>query len=189
MPMPNKIPPPDWPAVFSASRDYANWRSIGTNETNQEAMDQMYDDTQVDPAVAARLKDLGRKVNVLALAEDWCPDVVRHVPVLEKMADLAPNLEVKYTTRDDNHDVLVRFLTNGTESVPKFVFFNEDFAQCAMWGPMPHDCRELIQRGRACNDLKAARVKVFHLYQADTTREIVVNELMHCIDIASAIEP
>lgn len=188
MPMPNTLPVPDWAKVFTDAHDYASWRSIGKKPEHQTRMDEIYAGTPISAENTDWLQGLDRPVRVIVVAEDWCPDVVRHVPVLQKLADLAPAIDVKYTTRRENPDVLVRFLTNGTESVPKFGFFNEDFVQCVKWGPMQHDCRELIQRGRACGDLRAARVKVSALYKADPNLEVVVRELMHCFDIASSRE-
>ncbi len=189
MPKPNVIPEPDWRAIFAAANTYDQWRARGEYPKNLEAMETIRKDQVLGPDACGFLARLDRTVNVLVMAEDWCPDVVRHVPVLQKMTEYSGKLVVRYITRADNLDVLVRFHTNGTESVPKMGFFNDAFALCCLWGPMPRDCRELIQRGRACNDLKRAREKVFALYIEDAQRAEVVRELIACIDIASAKSP
>jgi hypothetical protein len=122
----------------------------------------------------------------LAIAEDWCGDVVRHLPIVQKMADAGKNLQVTYLTREQFPDVFARFLTNGGEAIPKFVFFNDKFVECGQWGPMPQQCRELIARGKACGDVPNARRKVAALYDLDPECRVVVAEIMTLIDIAGA---
>jgi len=83
----------------------------------------------------------------------------------------------------------VRFLTNGGEAIPKFVFLNEAFVECGNWGPMPDACREVIARGKACGNIPAARRKVSAMYDADPNLRAVVTELLHLIDIAACNSP
>ncbi len=54
---------------------------------------------------------------------------------------------------------------------------------------MPSACREMVARGRACGDIKTARESVSALYNSDPDRRIVVDELLHEIDIASCATP
>ena len=79
---------------------------------------------------------------------------------------------------DDEIAILRRFLTNGGEAIPKFVFLSEDYVECGNWGPMPEECRRLIARGKACGDVPAARKKVALLYEADPERRVVIDELI-----------
>jgi len=85
--------------------------------------------------------------------------------------------------------VFARFLTNGGEAIPKFIFISEAWVECGNWGAMPEACRELIARGKACGDVASARRKVSALYEADPTRRLVVRELLHHVGVASAMEP
>ena len=128
-------------------------------------------------------------MRVVAIAEDWCGDVVRHVPVLARLADAAPKLELRFITREQHPEVFVRFLSNGGEAIPKFIFLSEAWVECGNWGAMPDACRELIARGKACGDVGAARKKVSALYDADPGRRGVIEELLHAVDVASSREP
>jgi len=144
---------------------------------------------ELEPHLEALLAALPRPVYIVAIAEDWCGDVVRHVPVLQRLAQAAPNLEVRYITREQHKDVFVRFLTNGGEAIPKFVFLSSQFVECGNWGPMPAADRALIARGKACGDVGAARKKVAQSYQTDADRRIVVEELVDQISIAVCTAP
>jgi hypothetical protein len=83
----------------------------------------------------------------------------------------------------------VRFLTNGGEAIPKFIFLSDRFVECGNWGPMPAADRVLIARGKACGDVGAARKKVALSYQMDVDRRIVVEELVELIHIAVCASP
>ncbi len=97
-------------------------------------MRRLRSETSLGEAMEDTLRSLEESVHILVMAEDWCPDVVRHVPALQRIVDTTPMVRVRYVLRKSNPDLLVRFLPNGTESVPKFGFFNKDFAFCGQWG-------------------------------------------------------
>jgi thiol-disulfide isomerase/thioredoxin len=189
MPRPATLPLIDWKAVFASGKDYQAWIKAGEFPDKCQAMEEALRAQQLDPQQQAWLGALPRPVHVVAIAEDWCGDVVRHVPVLQKLAEAAPNLKVRYITRQQWPDVFARFLTNGGEAIPKFVFLSEDFVECGNWGPMAASCRELIARGKACNNVAAARQKVHALYDADPGKRVVVAELMQLADVAASREP
>lgn len=189
MPRPPILPTVDWKSVFESGKAFENWLSIAENRENAEQMRARARELPLEPRIAGALRSLSRPVHVVAIAEDWCGDVIRHVPVLERMAAETPNLRVRYITRDQHPDVFVRFLTNGGEAIPKLVFLNGQFVECGNWGPMPARHRELISRGKACGDVGAARKKVSALYDSDPECREVVGELDALVLVASAEAP
>jgi len=189
MPQPPILPTIDWRKVFESGKDYESWLASGESSQSGAFMEESRQGLELEPRDVGFLNALRQPVHVVAIAEDWCGDVVRHVPALQRLADAAPNLKIRFITRDQYPDVFVRFLTNGGEALPKFIFLNDDFVECGNWGPMPQECRELIARGKACGDLLAARMKVSALYEADSGLRVVISELVHLIDIASCPEP
>jgi hypothetical protein len=189
MPRPATLPLIDWKAVFESGLDYTAWLVAAESTEQRDKLEAQRQALTLDPTVAGFLATLPRKVHVVAIAEDWCGDVVRHVPVLQRMAEATPTLKVRYISREQRPDVFARFLTNGGEAIPKFIFLSDRFVECGHWGPMPEGCRELIARGKACGDVATARKKVATRYEADTARREVVTELMHLLDIAASREP
>jgi hypothetical protein len=189
MPRPPTIPLIDWKAVFESGQDYPTWIAAADSSEQRDKMETLRQAQQLEPQAAGFLAALPRAVHVIAIAEDWCGDVVRHVPVLQRLAQAAPNLQVRYISRQQWPDVFVRFLTNGGEAIPKFVFLSDAFVECGSWGPMPAPLRELIARGKACGNVAAARKKVSGFYETDGNRRMVVSELLELIDIAVSREP
>jgi hypothetical protein len=189
MPRPATLPTIDWKAVFESGLDYAAWLAAAESAEQRDRLEAERRALVLEPAVAGYLAALPRPVHVVAIAEDWCGDVVRHAPVLQRMAEAGPLLKVRYISREQHPEVFLRFLTNGGEAIPKFIFLIDRFVECGSWGPMPEGCRELIARGKACGDVAAARRKVSASYEQDMARRVVVTELLHLVDIAVSREP
>jgi thiol-disulfide isomerase/thioredoxin len=187
MPRPPILPLIDWPAIFATARTFEQWLANAESLAQREKIQTERQNLALGPPLASYLAALPRPVHVLAIAEDWCGDVVRHVPVLQLLAEAAPNLVVRYIGREQYPDLFARYLTNGGESIPVFVFLNADFVECGRWGPLPENCRELLARGKACGDLKTARERISALYDADPRRREVIRELVRLIDIASTL--
>lgn len=189
MPRPAMLPVIDWKAVFDSGLGYQAWLDAAESGDQRGKIETQRQALNLERPVAAFLAALPRPVHVVAIAEDWCGDVVRHAPVLERMAEAGPALKVRYISRGQHPEVFMRFLTNGGEAIPKFIFLSERFVECGHWGPMPERCKELIARGKACGDVAAARKKVSALYELDTARREVVAELLRLVEIAVSPEP
>lgn len=189
MPRPPILPVIDWSEVFEQSVPYDDWLGMAADDEKRAVLAKELAGQELDATVASFLTALPKPVHVVAIAEAWCGDVIRHVPVLQKLAQASAQVRVRYIAREDRPDVFGRFLTNGGEAIPKFVFLSEDFVECANWGPMPQACRELISRGKACGDVGAARKLVAAAYESDAGKAVVAQELAQCIDVAASTSP
>jgi hypothetical protein len=183
------LPVIDWKAVFDSGLDYTAWLAAAEAAEQRDKLVAQHQALSLEPPVAGYLAALPRPIHVVAIAEDWCGDVVRHAPVLQRMAEASPMLKVRYIGREQHPQVFARFLTNGGEAIPKFIFLSDRFVECGSWGPMPEGCRELIARGKACGNVAAARKKVSARYEQDTQCREVVSELLKLVDIAASREP
>jgi len=185
MPKPPILPVIDWKSIFDSGKDYPAWLAAAESADQRARMEAGLKNLSLPAPLAGLLRALPRPVHVIAIAEDWCGDVVRHVPALQKLAAAGPNLKVRYISREQHPQVFIRFLTNGGEAIPKFIFVSEAWVECGNWGPMPAACRELIARGKACGDVAAARQKVKLLCEADPNQDQAVRELAALVEIAA----
>lgn len=187
MPRPPILPPLDWRAIWSTGQTFKEWLSSGENSDHRDRMRAVAASLVVESEVADRARTLPKSVHVVAIAEDWCGDVVRHAPMLEALATASGGaIATRYIARAQHPDVFVRFLTNGGEAIPKFIFLSEAFVECGNWGPMPDNCRRLIARGKAAGDVSTARRLVSDHYASDPDGHIVVRELLALAEIAAA---
>jgi thiol-disulfide isomerase/thioredoxin len=110
-------------------------------KVNKPLFQLYYQDFDLDPAAVEQLRTLsqapGGPAKVLALGEDWCPDVYRGLPTVAKLAD-ASNVEIRVFPRDSNVDVMDEFLKDGKfQSIPTFVFYTKDMDYICHWIEKP----------------------------------------------------
>ncbi len=109
-------------------------------KTNKEQFLKNYHELELDPEDVAFFKKFVAKkgeVHVVALGEDWCPDVVRGLPVMAKVAH-ATGMDLKVFPRDVNLDIMEQYLWRRQhQSIPVFVFFDKEFKELGTWFERP----------------------------------------------------
>ncbi len=75
--------------------------------------------------------------HLLVIAEDWCGDASNTVPIVAKWADAVPGVDLRIIQRDQHPEVMDRYLTNGSRSIPIVIVLDEDFRELGHWGPRP----------------------------------------------------
>jgi hypothetical protein len=108
---------------------------------NREKFQYNYEETVLSDGDVEAFRSLAAKADgpakVLALAEDWCPDVFRGLPVMVRIAQTAA-LELRIFPRDENLDIMNEFLNRGEhQSIPTFVFYTRDHRYIAHWIERP----------------------------------------------------
>jgi hypothetical protein len=103
----------------------------------------------LDPDTLRFFKGLPRPIKVVALAEDWCGDVIANLPVLGVLARESGKLDVRIFYRDQNLDLMERWLNQGKfQSIPVFAFFDDDFRELGHWIERPASVTELRAKKR-----------------------------------------
>jgi hypothetical protein len=114
---------------------------------------------------------------LLVIAEDWCGDAVNTVPILAKLADETPGLELRIILRDANPQVMDRYLTNGSRSIPVVIVLDEEFQELGHWGPRPAVLQDWVMANRGSLPKNELYPKVRTWYARDrgesTLREVL----------------
>ncbi|MBI4639530.1 MAG: thioredoxin family protein [Candidatus Tectomicrobia bacterium] len=115
-------------------------------QKNLDKFEKAYEEVSIAPDDKKALEQFGKKVYVLGIGEDWCPDVYTNLPVMARVAELNPNIEFRVFMRDKNHDLMNHYLFRGqSASIPAFGFFDEHFKEFGRWlGGRPKYCWDLI---------------------------------------------
>ncbi len=100
-----------------------------------------------DWAVAAVPGGATRKL--LVIAEDWCGDASNTVPIIAKLVDRIPALELRVIPRDDNPELMNQYLTNGSKSIPIVIALDDEFREVGHWGPRPTQLQGWVMANRA----------------------------------------
>jgi len=179
------LPTIDWPAVFNSGDTFEQWLDKAESPEKAAVMRADVQELELVEEALEYLGELTRNVSVVVIAEDWCGDVVRHVPCLERIAESCNRMHTRYVTREQHPDVFARFLTNGGEAIPKFIFLNDQWVEYDNWGPMPCPYKRFIARGKACGDVPSARKDVAKRYEEDPGRIFTFNELLDMLAMGS----
>jgi hypothetical protein len=159
--------------VISAERliqaySYAGYRQLldelmaqnlttGTNQSEQiiqyarlnlKRMQRLDKTVELLPELQKALDQLDRGYEWLVITEGWCGDAAQIVPVLEAVARASQGkISTRYVLREENPDLMDRYLTNGGRSIPKLVVLCTDtLTEAGTWGPRPAPAQALFNR-------------------------------------------
>ncbi len=154
---------------------------VGSISANKERFQRFYDEFTPKAEEIAFLKAFAGKkgLQVVAIGEDWCPDVVRGIPTIAKACDLA-GVQLRIFERDQHLDLTNEFLwRHKFMSIPVFVFYDKEFNELGHFTERPAsaykfaaDLRgKLIADGTKEEDLMAAMRPMRETAQADWQHE------------------
>jgi hypothetical protein len=115
--------------VDAARANVALWRGVHAH-------------ARVPEDALARVTALGGRWHLLVLSEDWCGDAVNIVPVIARLTELAPNVDMRLLARDQNLDLMDAHLTNGSRSIPYAIVLDDEYVERGTWGPRPRALQE-----------------------------------------------
>lgn len=129
---------------------------------NRTRMNRLDKTQELLPEAIQAVKNITEKQIWLILTESWCGDAAQNIPVLKKLADENPLIDLRLVLRDDNDELMQEYLTNGGRSIPKLIAISEDLErELFVWGPRPKEASELVlnmkeQFGGITDEVKTA---------------------------------
>ena len=119
---------------------------------NREQVDQNEKDLQLAATDVEALRSLPQTLNVLALAEDWCGDVIANLPILGKLEQAAGGkLNVRVLLRDQQpgETVMDEHLNKGQyKSIPTLIFLDQSFKERGIWVERPDSVTQAREEKR-----------------------------------------
>ena len=140
-----------------------NWQRIKRWEKQAKFFDEEID----------WLKEQKAPTRWVILTEPWCGDAPPSLPLMAKMAEIHPNLELEILLRDENLELMNQFLTGGAQSIPKLIQYSG--GTISSWGPRPEGAAKLIHDYKMkFGKLDAtAREQLQQWYNKDKGRQII----------------
>lgn len=99
------------------------------------------------------------KITWLVIAESWCGDAAQNVPVMQIMAEVNPNINLRVILRDENSDLMNRYLTNGGKSIPILICLDENLNELGTWGPRPNVLQGWLKKEKANPTMEMSELK------------------------------
>ncbi|MGB6036026.1 MAG: thioredoxin family protein, partial [Cryomorphaceae bacterium] len=126
----------------------------------------------------------GNRMKWIIITEAWCGDAAQNIPYIAKLADAAANVELQLVYRDENPDLINKYLTNGARSIPKFVAIDEATGnELFVWGPRPAPVQKMVMDYKDQLDHEKLPfdkfAEVIHGWYAKDKNETLKTELLH----------
>lgn len=105
---------------------------------NRQRMNRLEKTTVLNDSLKEKARNVERKMIWLIITEGWCGDAAQNIPVIEKIAAESANIETRYVLRDENSELMDRYLTYNARSIPKLIALDaETLEEIGTWGPRP----------------------------------------------------
>lgn len=159
---------------------------LETVEQNRELWHALARRAAVDEETRDRAHAIPGRWNVIALTEDWCGDAINTLPVFDRLAEAAGNIELRVLLRDENPDLMDAHLTNGTSrSIPVLIVYDETFRERGWWGPRPAPIQEWVMTEGMQLEVEDRYREVRRYYARDRGRTSL-DEFLRILERAAA---
>lgn len=118
----------------------------------------------------------------MLITETWCSDSAQNLPIIAKAASLNDKINLRIVLRDENLEIMDRYLTNGSRSIPKLVAFDENDDELFQWGPRPAYAQNFMMKMKIDGIPKSEMNKELHLWYAKNRGEEVEKELVELLE-------
>lgn len=125
---------------------YVHYTMLNLHRSNR-----LFKHTEILEELSSVVNAYTKKLNIIVLSEFWCGDAAQNVPVIAKVLSISENAEMRILFRDENLELMDKFLTNGGRSIPKVILLDENFNLVGSWGPRPALAQEEMARLKAEN--------------------------------------
>jgi thiol-disulfide isomerase/thioredoxin len=104
-----------------------------------------YNATELSRADRRVLADIAEPLDVIAIVEDWCPDVVASLPVLARVADEMAAISLHVVVRDDStRDLADAYPYEGRSHIPTYVVSDASGAEIGVIHERTEPIRERV---------------------------------------------
>ena len=136
---------PAWAATISEAISTSAWTVYRARiEKNRDIFDEVYEEpafTGDDLAVLRRLPPL----LVVAIGEDWCPDVFHTLPTWVRVAEALEGWTCLIYPRDENPELMDSFLYESrAQRIPVYAFYDRNRSLQCWWSGRCRHAQEQI---------------------------------------------
>ena len=116
---------------------------INYTRLNRQRMARLEKTIVLDATVKRAGAQNKRAMIWLILTESWCGDAAQNIPFIEKIAAESGIIETLYLLRDENLELMDRYLENASRSIPKLIALDRDTLEVlGTWGSRPEVLKE-----------------------------------------------
>lgn len=151
---------------------------------NRQRMKRLEKTVVINKELKEKVGNIKRPLIWLILTEGWCGDAAQNIPVIEKIASENPLIQTRYLLRDENLELMDKYLTNGGRAIPILICIDgETFQELGKWGSRPQAIQEYFLELKATGMEKSQISEMIQRrYNADKEQSIQADflKLLDC---------
>lgn len=120
-------------------------------DVNQSAMQRRNHSVQLTSAEIERLAALTAQRRILVLTEEWCTDCLMNLPILARLAEAAPAIEIRFFIRKDWPELRTYFNSRDIFSLPTVQIMDAQFTPLAVWVERPQAAHQSLADWKAAH--------------------------------------
>jgi hypothetical protein len=133
----------------------------------------------VSEELESLIKNIKDKQLWMVITEGWCGDSAQTLPIIAKMAELNPNIDLRILLRDANPDIMDLYLTHDTKSIPILVVFDSDGNELLKWGPRTKALQDIMNQWKSEGIVKPELYEKLHYWYAKNKGKEIETEFIH----------
>ena len=119
---------------------------VSLTKLNRQRMKRIDNTLEFTPEQLTPFKQIAKGQLWLVISESWCADGAQIVPVLEKIAQSNPLIDLKIVLRDENPELMNQYLTNGGKAIPILIIADAQSLEVLhVWGPRPKVATQMVE--------------------------------------------
>jgi len=168
---------------FNAGESFADF--LTRPHQYRDLWNALYKRATVPEDLLGRARQIQKPWHLLILSEDWCGDSINILPLVAKLTDAVPSVDLRILGRDANPDLMNAHLTGKSRSIPVIMLLDDNYVERGSWGPRPRPLQEWVM---AHMDLpKADRYKEVRTWYARDHGVTSLTEILDVIDRAASV--
>jgi hypothetical protein len=131
--------------AIARSQTFAQYAA--TMPSNAEALDDTYHAVKFTEEERQAIASIGSPLTVLALVEEWCPDVIANLPIFARIEDLNPLVSLDVLYRPEHEAVATAYSSavTGRSHIPTYVLLDVGRRELAVLIERPQAITRAVQ--------------------------------------------
>lgn len=174
----------NWRKAYAQARTFDEF--LAGVSANRDLWLELARRASIPQELEERASALTTRWRLLVVVEDWCGDAVNILPVIARLAERIPGIELRVVGRDTHPELMDSHLTGGSRSIPIVILLDEAFDEHAWWGPRPAELQHwVLGEGRQVE--KTRRYAEIRRWYARDRGRSAVNEILDKLVPADAM--
>ncbi|MCC6550752.1 MAG: thioredoxin family protein [Ignavibacteriaceae bacterium] len=171
-----------------ADADETTKEKLGYFPLNLRRMKRTYTTFKPTADALTTFEEIKGSQTWMIISEGWCGDTAQNVPVINKLAKLNQNIDVKIILRDTYPEIMDKYLTYGARSIPKLVAFDEEGNELFQWGARPEPIYSIMKEHIAAGLPKHQREEILHTWYAKDGGKSTAGEIVELVKQTTGAE-